>query len=318
MDTNFNTPKVSVLTVTYDRDLEWLNKSWNSFNAFCKTYHSYNVVIDNHERDCAQSDQWLQHNNINYYIDTNARNVSKGYVRQQYMKFYSDLYVPDDTEWICHVDSDSIFYKEHTPEMYFNKDGKPTMLMTSYESIKRDHPGEDCTHWQDIITEALKLDEPIEYEFMRRMPLIYPKWLFEEMRKWFISNHGVTILEYLKDVDNFTEYNFFGAYCWIYHREVYDWIDTADLSREWDSYPFLQEHSHDRVLDKEKLMDCLVFNPEIYLWLEDVVSSARKHGCDLNGIDIDHITFSRNKELRDLYKFLLIKAKPHMQEEWPD
>jgi len=192
------------------------------------------------------------------------------------------------------------------------------MLMTSYESIKRDHPGEDCTHWQNIITEALKLDEPIEYEFMRRMPLIYPKWLFEEMRKWFISNHGVTILEYLKDVDNFTEYNFFGAYCWIYHREVYDWIDTADLSREWDSYPFLQEHSHDRVLDKEKLMDCLVFIPEIYLWLEDVVSSAKNHGCDLNGIDTNHITFSRNKELRDLYKFLLIKAKPHMLEEWPD
>ena len=312
-------PKVAVLTVTFDNDLKWLSKSWYSYKMFCKDYSSYNVIIDDHENDCEQSKSWLEENSINYYIDTEAKHIQVGYVRQQYMKFYCDEYVPADTDWICHVDSDSLYYAEHTPDVYFGKTGKPVMLIESYDAIEKNHTGESNGHWRDIITEALKLDHPVDYEFMRRMPLLYPTWLFKEVREWFVDNHGMTIFEYLKDKDNFTEYNFLGAYCWKYHRDLYEWVDVADETSEWVDVPFMQEYSHQDSLDKEKLIDYLLGVPNIYLWMVDVIAAAKKNGCNLDGINPDHYSFNRNMELRGLYRRLLLEVHPHIKDEdWPE
>lgn len=310
-------PKVAVLTVTFDNDLKWLDKSWYSYKLFCNEYSSYNVVIDDHNDDCAQSREWLEANHINYHIDTEAKHIKTGYVRQQYMKLFCDQYVPEDTDWICHVDSDSIFLEEHTPDVYFGESGKPIMLIESYDHINRAHTGENNDHWRQIITDALKLDEPVEYEFMRRMPLVYPKWLFEEVRQWFIDNHGMTIFNYLKDKDNFTEYNFLGAYCWMYHRDLYEWVDVADEKSDWKDVPFMQEYSHQDSLEKEKLIEYLLGVPNVYSWMKDVIAAAKKNGCNLDGIEHKHYSFNRNMALRDLYRMLLIVAHPHVEEDWP-
>ena len=310
-------PNVAVLTVTFDNDLKWLDKSWRSYSAFCKNYSSYNVIIDDHEEDCEQSRGFLEYNNISYHVDTKAKYIPVGYVRQQYMKFNCDKYVPEDTDWICHVDSDSLFYAEHTPDIYFGKSGKPIMLIESYEAIEQNHSGESNEHWRDIITKALKLDEPVEYEFMRRMPLVYPKWLFEEVREWFIENHNMSVFEYLQDVDNFTEYNFLGAYCWKYHHDLYEWVDIADEKSEWLDIPFMQEYSHQDSFDKEKLIEYLLSVPGVYLWMVDVIAAAKKNGCNLYGINPDHYGFNRNMELRELYKGLLHITHPHIKNDWP-
>ena len=309
-------PNVAVLTVTFDNDLKWLDKSWRSYSAFCKNYSSYNVIIDDHEKDCEQSCGFLKANDINYHTDTEAKYITTGYVRQQYMKFFCDKYVPVDTDWICHVDSDSIFLEEHTPDVYFSESGKPIMLIESYDHINKTHIGENNDHWRRIITDALKLEEPVEYEFMRRMPLIYPKWLFEEVRQWFIDNHGMTIFEYLNDLDTFSEYNFLGAYCWKYHHDLYEWVDIGNDSSEWKDIPFMQEYSHQDSLEKEKLIQYLLGSPSIYTWMKDVISAAEKNECNLDGIEHKHYSFNRNKALRNLYRMLLIVAHPHVEQDW--
>ena len=306
-----NKPKVSILTVTFDQDIHWLNQSYRSYQTFCKDYHSYNVVIDDHQQDCVQTENWLKDNNINYNVDTEAKHIPVGYVRQQYMKFHADQYVPSDTDWVCHVDSDSIFYESHTPDMYFHGD-KPVMLYTPYDKIS------DCDHWQQITTQALKLNKPIEHEFMRRMPLLYPAWLTREIREWFPKHHDQTVFKYLSEQDNFTEYNFFGAYCWEYHRELYHWVDTtSDEYAEYSQLPFLQEHSHGDFSQKMYLINNLLGVPEIHKLLIDFNDSAKKHNVCLHQIPESRLLDYRNPYLVELYRDLLIRAHPHVEAEWP-
>ena len=120
-----------------------------------------------------------------------------------------------------------------------------------------------------------------------------------------------------QDVDNFTEYNFLGAYCWKYHHDLYEWVDIADEKSEWLDIPFMQEYSHQDSFDKEKLIVYLLSVPGVYLWMVDVIAAGKKNGCNLYGINPDHYGFNRNMELRELYKGLLHIAHPHVEKDWP-
>ena len=303
-----NMPKVSILTITFDHDLHWLSQSYRSYQAMCQDYHSYNVVIDDHEDDCKQCEKWLNTTNINYHVDTNAKHVPVGYVRQQYMKFFADKYVPDDTEWVCHVDSDSIFYEQHTPDIYFHEQ-KPVMLYTPYTDLG------GCDHWQKITTDALKLTKPIEHEFMRRMPLLYPTWLTQEIREWFQSAHGKSLFKYLCEQDNFTEYNFMGAYCWEHHRDLYHWVDTTEQS--FKNLPFLQENSHGDYDQKMYLINNLIGVPEVHRLMIDFLKAANVNNIGFHRIPpVDRLDY-RNPYVIQFYRDLLIKAHPHVKDQWP-
>lgn len=301
-------PKVSVLTVTFDKDLPWLNQSFRSYNTFCKDYRSYNVVVDDHEQDCEHTLEWLKENHVNHHVNHEAKHVPVGYVRQQYMKFFADQYVPEDTDWICHVDSDSIFYEQHTPDIYFHE-GKPVMLYTPYDRIT------GCDHWQTLTTKALKLPAPVENEFMRRMPLLYPRWLTQELRDWFPTNHGKSLINYMVEQDNFTEYNFMGAYCWEHHRDLYHWVDTTQST--FSRLPFLQEHSHGDFDQKLYLINNLIGVPEIHPLMKDFITAAQNHGITFPHISSADTIDYRNPHVVKFYRDLLIKVHPHVEAEWP-
>jgi hypothetical protein len=119
--------KTSIVTITYDKDLEFLKYNLKSIQKFCKGYHDNVVIIDNHENDCVETQKYLDSVGQKYFVNKEAKQVKKGYVRQQYIKLLSDLYVPSDTDYICHIDADSIFKKEHTPNRFF-RNNKPILI----------------------------------------------------------------------------------------------------------------------------------------------------------------------------------------------
>lgn len=288
--------KTSIVTVSYDKDLEWLKYSYKSIQKFCKEYHSYHVILDDHENDCVNCMQFCKDNNIKFHIDTNAKNIQSGYVRQQYMKLMADVYVPDDCDLICHVDSDSIFHDFHDPSIYFCKESnKPAMLMTPYSAF-----GGMLDHWLKSTSDFMQ--ETVEYEFMRRMPLIYPKWLFFELRNWVLDKHKVSLLDYLKGLDTFSEYNALGAYCYKYHRNFYKWVDTTKDS--FINLPFLQSWSHGSISEKSALIDSLIDNPEIHTLLKNVLFSIHNHLPDSNITSEDNIDY-RDEKVLMLRKMLL-------------
>lgn len=232
--------KTTIVTVTYDKDLEFLKYNLKSIKKFCKGYHDNIVIIDDHENDCVETQKYLESINQKYFINQEAKQIKKGYVRQQYMKLLSDKYVSQDTDYICHIDADSIFKKEHTPEIFF-RENKPILVKNNYikliENQKR--AGNNTLpyeKWRDITSQFLKLN--VEYEFMFRMPLVYPKNLTKQVRDYLEKIHNCSLLDYVKNLPNMSEYNILGAYAHEFTHEDFFWIDR------WGNMEILDETNY--------------------------------------------------------------------------
>jgi len=75
--------KISILTVGFDRDLEYLKCNLKSIKKFCQGYHENVVVIDDHANDCEQTQQYIESIGQKYFINTEAKKIKESYIRQQ-------------------------------------------------------------------------------------------------------------------------------------------------------------------------------------------------------------------------------------------
>jgi hypothetical protein len=219
--------KTSIITVTYDKDLEFLKYNLKSIKKFCKGYHENIVVIDDHENDCAETQRYLDSIEQKYFINREAKFIKHGYVRQQYMKLLSDKYVSSDTDYICHIDADSLFKKEHTPDRFF-KNNKPMLVKNDYKKLianqkSAGHPTAPWEKWRDMTSKILNFK--VNYEFMFRMPLAYPKNLTKQVRDYLEKIHKSSLLDLTKDLPIMSEYNILGAYAYEFTPEDFFWID---------------------------------------------------------------------------------------------
>ena len=225
--------KTSIITVTYDKDLEFLKYNLKSIKKFCKGYHENIVVIDDHENDCVETQRYLDSIGQKYFINREAKFIKHGYVRQQYIKLHSHLYVSPATDYICHVDSDSIFTKEHTPDIYFRQ-GRPCLIIKPYQSIidniYRERPAEQAKldalafeNWQKLTSKYSGIN--VEHEYMGAMPLVYPVAVHEGVKNYLEKLHGISLLDLLKDLDIISEYNLIGAIAHKYYKDQFYWIE---------------------------------------------------------------------------------------------
>ncbi len=258
--------ETSIITVAYDKDLEFLKYNLKSIGVFCKGYINNVIVIDDHEQDCDETAKYLKSIDQEYYIDSKAKEIKHGYVRQQWMKLFSDKYVADDANFILHIDSDSVFSAKHNPDVWFKND-KPIMLRTSYEKIfesvlKLGREIEGLQRWQKLTSEAVGFD--VDYEYMRGMPLVYPKRLFSEVRRHIARTHGCSLLNYLKDKPTISEYNILGAYAYKYMRDEFYWITEDDNHDEYMDFVHNAKHKYMQHYSSRKEQQ-----PMRYIDLED-------------------------------------------------
>lgn len=240
---NLTNKKVCNFTVTYKPDLELLKIQNKSVHKFCKNYSGfYYVIDDNNFKDdndeirnflLSQQSNKIYKSSVCYPVEQQIHN---GYIRQQYIKLRCDKYIEEDFDWVCMVDSDCVFFENNWPDMYFI-DNKPIMLITPYESINETVP------WKKTTEKFLQ--DRVDYEFMRRMPLIYPNFIFDEFREWVRKSHRQSLLDYLKQQKKFSEFNALGAYIYKYHRDLYTWIDTS--CDEFKYLPVLQIWSYGEI-----------------------------------------------------------------------
>lgn len=214
--------KTSIITITYDKDLEFLKYNLKSIEKFCHGYHENIVVIDDHENDCLETQKYLELIGQKYFINKEAKKIKKGYIRQQYIKLFSEKYVSSEVDYICHVDSDNIFTDHHNPSVYFN-DNNPILGMQKWKEMSNTvfKPWTDQT-----------LEYKSDYNFMRRMPLVYHADLFPKLRE-YISNLKGDIIDYLNTLETISEYNLLGAYAFKFMPESFHWIDVLESEEEW-------------------------------------------------------------------------------------
>lgn len=162
-----------------------------------------------------------------------------GYLFQQAIKASGHEWTGAD--YILHVDSDCLFNQPVTPQT-FMRDGKPIWYMTPYAQTD--------TPWQPI-TEKF-LGEPVDYEFMRRLPILVPRSLHLAISAFAMANHGTRLTDYILSQPNraFSEFNALGALAYSRARADFHWIDTT--REEIPPAVVLQSWSHSELTEEVK------------------------------------------------------------------
>lgn len=163
-----------------------------------------------------------------------------GYLEQQVVKLHADEYT--DAGMILVTDSDTLMVEPVTPES-FMVDGKPMWFVTPYTDELLEHPGMKA--WYDVMGQYFSEVPP--YEFMRRQPFMFPRWLTKGLRKDCMARHGVDIGNYIHSKGVFSEWNVLGFYAWLYHRDEFHWVDCTKecpppLARQFWSHDPLEKN----------------------------------------------------------------------------
>jgi len=178
-----------------------------------------------HKKFCPDLRVTIEHpiTDIDYRYESEQKN--------DYMRGQLRMLTPTDSQdFIGYIGIDSVFTEEITIDRFVEL-GKVIMPYTSYESLYEMNMSESLKGGvrrnQEMTSEAM--GEEVEYEFARRLPLVYPKEIFEKARAFIEETHGMEVGEYLSKRDMFNAYNFLGAYCYKYANDLFVWLNTDEM-----------------------------------------------------------------------------------------
>jgi FkbM family methyltransferase len=198
---------------TYKGDYAWLNYCLQSIQKFCTGFRKVWVV----------SPDQMNVNMIPDWVEWKVMNdeTEDGYLAQQITKLYADVITDYQSDYILHVDSDVIFTRECMPQDFFAlTDLKLIWYYTRYSEIE--------TPWQPITSKFM--GETVPYEFMRRFPIMVPRWLYPRLREFCHKLHGMIISDYIRTQPPraFSEFNALGAYAYKNHRDMLHFVNTLE------------------------------------------------------------------------------------------
>lgn len=200
--------KTDIFIRSYEKDFLWLGYCLKSIVKNTRGFSEIHVAVP-----CSDIEH-IKHLTLEKTHGV-AENCS-GYLAQQITKLYADKYCTAD--YILHVDSDCVFTENVTPESFF-VNGKPIML----QEKNVDSP------WYDVAESALGWRD--EHEYMRRMPIIYPRWIYQEFREWFFCHNNVSIDQWIcsQPPFKFSEFNTLGTWAKKFHQDAFTWLEPSDV-----------------------------------------------------------------------------------------
>ncbi len=152
----------------------------------------------------------------------------------------ADLLCPN-ADVIYFLGSDCIAFQEFRPEPYCDSEGRPFVLFTPYAQLGEQKSGLQRTSlvnkWKLGTERVLGIE--VEFEFMRRIPSVFPRAVFPAMRSHVGRLHEGPFEPYITTFDpvdhGTSEANILGAYAYYFMRESCNWVSTETYSPE--DYP---------------------------------------------------------------------------------
>lgn len=195
---------------SYDKDFEWLSYCLRSIQRFATGFRSIVVVTPHGQVPPTGTAE------VCYQV----AEIGDQYLQQQSDKLHADHFT--DAEFILFMDSDTIFTRPICPDDVIVDNRKPRWLMTPYSSLS----GDDVMVWKTVTEKVI--GHWVYFEFMRRHPLVVPRWALREFREWVHKVHGYTLERYIMNQPDrhFSEWNAIGAWLWHYHPSRIHWMNT--------------------------------------------------------------------------------------------
>lgn len=223
-----------VFIASYRKDFPWLVHCIDSLD---RRSHNFNTpVVAVPESDLQECRALLGDKAV---VKPRPDVPGHGFKSAQQAMLEADLYCPAD--FIYLVGSDCFFYKTFEPQPFFYNQELPIMLVTPYRELAN-HPGVQL--WKTCVQNAFGFDP--YYEFMRRLPIVYPSGLFGLFRSHIAARHRTTFRSWLaaQDIKSLSESNLLGAFAHAYYAGMYRWIDTTiapfedvGLIQFWSHHP---------------------------------------------------------------------------------
>lgn len=212
----------SIFIKTYKNDFEWLRYSLRSISKYGSGFDR--LILACPESDLADlTGRILNDLSLSLPIDivrTENETKKDGYLMQQVAKLNAYLYT--DTDLILFTDSDVVFTRPFKPECFVIR-GNPEIKMTKYTSLPEKVP------WKKITERCLGIN--VEYEYMRRQPLVYKTESLRHFANWFLQTKGISLETYImsRPYREFSEYNALGAWCHVFEPACYEFSDTETV-----------------------------------------------------------------------------------------
>lgn len=161
----------------------------------------------------------------------------KGMVQHMAKMAKADTFLPKDTEFVFHMDSDCVMHLPTTPEDYFTA-GKPHLFYRTWQSLleSKDEPGysgnvASYNQWKSPTEKQLGMKVDDAYTMLRH-PSIYPIGLYEPYRKHVEAVQGVDFEEYMLSGKNAypqdrLDFPAMGAFGFYKMHDAFHWINTV-------------------------------------------------------------------------------------------
>lgn len=238
-------PTHQILICTYMKDLIWLEPNLKSLRKFCRGFLPPTVCVD--EQDYGATKRIIDRVFPEVSLVIKNAKYRQGFMRAQLAMMSCDLICPH-ADYVYLVGSDCIAWTELKPDYYFHK-GKPAMLYNSRKYFE-DAQAHAPIQWMDSTAEIVGF--PVQGEYMRRLPIVYPKELFAPMRAHVARHHGMDFEEYIyarsRAGGKVSESNILGAYAWEHLHDLYTWVHADGTPEYWEyrnSHPdLIQFWSH--------------------------------------------------------------------------
>jgi hypothetical protein len=201
---------------SYHRDFEWLAYCLQSIERHCSGFREVVLVVPASSR--AKLD-WL---GLRGTRTVTCRNYETDYLGQQVTKLHADQI--SDADYICHVDSDWIFTRRLTPDDLF-VDGRPSAGTMPVARLPSALP------WPRAMQRFF--GRPVAFDFMRRQPYVFPRWLYPALRRYALARHGTDLASYVlaQPPLGFSEFNALSGFAFFEHHGSFTWLDVADDPR---------------------------------------------------------------------------------------
>lgn len=166
-----------------------------------------------------------------------------GNLRAQVSMMKSDIHCPK-ADYVYLLGSDCLATRRFDPTVFWRA-GRPEMLFNSYTHVEKFHRDACC--WRGGTTQALGWIP--EFEYMRRLPIPYPRDVFARARGHVSNLHGKPFEDYVYSTGKnswpqfFSESNVLGAFAHKYMEESYTWTNLDAIP--WpNNNPVVQFWSH--------------------------------------------------------------------------
>ena len=202
---------VSIFIRTYHKDLKWLNYCLQSIH---KNLVGWSEIVI-----CIPTGQETLLSHLTSEKVVTCKIYKDDYLGQQISKIQAHQHCKGD--YILFVDSDVIFKPNANVLDYFYEN-KPIILKANYNSVG------EAICWKKPTEKLFK--EKIEFEYMRRLPLLYHKSTLEMFNDSFpdIENYVMS-----QPYRQFSEFNALGFYAEKMQPNDYSIIDVSNGVTEY-------------------------------------------------------------------------------------